>query len=83
MKLALIALGLLATSGVEAIEMYARFLKARHRVAAAAREKAEALKLRGDIEGHVVWSRVAELWNTAFQASLWEVSHRRRECALY
>jgi len=60
MKLALIALGLLATSGVEAIEMYARFLKARHGVAAAAREKAEALKLRGDIEGHVVWSRVAD-----------------------
>ena len=47
----------------EAIEMYARILVARHGAALAgwmARETAAKLQLKGDNEGHVVWSRVAD-----------------------
>jgi len=46
----------------EAVEMYARFLAARFGAAAsrAARETAAKLQSKGDSEGHVVWSRVAD-----------------------
>jgi len=61
----------------EAAVMYARFLAARHGTAAirVAREKAEALKLRGDIEGHAAWSRVVH----ALKRRVWESNNRELE----
>jgi hypothetical protein len=45
----------------EAVEMYARFLAARHGGSAGrlARKAAEKLQTEGDSEGHAIWSRVA------------------------
>jgi hypothetical protein len=47
----------------EAVEMYARFLAARHGGAAGqvARKTADKLRVNGDVEGYAVWSRVAEV----------------------
>jgi hypothetical protein len=46
----------------EAVEMYARFLIARHGTAAAryARKTAEKLRSQDDLQGHAMWSRVAD-----------------------
>jgi len=46
----------------EAVDMYARFFAARFGAVASrvARETAAKLHLKGDSEGHVVWSRVAD-----------------------
>ena len=46
----------------EAVEMYARFLASRHGGAAGriARKTADKLKVKGDIQGHAVWNRVAD-----------------------
>ena len=46
----------------EAVEMYARFLAARHGTAASklARKKASSLQLSGDLEGHRIWNDVAD-----------------------
>jgi len=46
----------------EAVEMYARFLVARHRRAAGqyARKTANKLQIKGDIAGHAIWNRVAD-----------------------
>jgi hypothetical protein len=46
----------------DAIQMYARFWRARHGAAGtkAVRQRAEQLKKSGDAEGHRVWSKVAE-----------------------
>lgn len=46
----------------EAVEMYARFLAARHRSSAGgyARGNAEKLLAKGDFEGYAVWNRVAD-----------------------
>jgi hypothetical protein len=46
----------------EAVEMYARFLAARHRGSAGryARGNAEKLLTKGDFEGYAVWNRVAD-----------------------
>jgi hypothetical protein len=46
----------------EAIEMYARFLAARHGGAASriARKIADKLQTKGDFEGHAVWNLVAD-----------------------
>ena len=47
----------------EAVEMYARFLTARHNRTAAelARKKAASLKEVGDIEGQKIWDEVADV----------------------
>jgi hypothetical protein len=46
----------------EAVLIYARFLKARHGVAASrfARKKASALQDEGDLEGYKIWNAVAD-----------------------
>ena len=46
----------------EAVEMYARFLSARHGKAAGkyARKTADRLLAKGDIPGHMIWNRVAD-----------------------
>ena len=46
----------------EAVEMYARFLAARHGVAAGrlARNTADSLQAKGDFEGYAIWARVAD-----------------------
>lgn len=46
----------------EAVELYARFLAARHGSAAErhARRTAERLQTEGDHAGHAIWSRVAD-----------------------
>jgi hypothetical protein len=46
----------------EAVEMYARFLIARHRRGAArhARTTADKLLSRGDSHGYAIWNRVAD-----------------------
>ena len=46
----------------EAVEMYARFLAARHKAGAGryARRHAEKLLAKGDVTGHAIWTRVAE-----------------------
>jgi hypothetical protein len=45
----------------DAIQVYARFCRAHFRQAAkrTAHRKAQALKERGDVEGHRVWNEVA------------------------
>ena len=47
----------------EAVEMFARHFEALHRSGAVmrAKEKAEFLKQTGDVEGHRVWNKVAEV----------------------
>ena len=47
----------------EAVDMYARFLTARHGKAAAryARKRADQLLANGDFAGHVIWNRVADV----------------------
>ena len=47
----------------EAVEMYARFLAARHGLAAGrlARKTADSLQAKGDFEGYAIWARVAEV----------------------
>ena len=47
----------------EAVELYARFLAARHGSAAErhARRTAERLQAEGDHAGHAIWSRVADV----------------------
>jgi hypothetical protein len=46
----------------EAVQLYARFLAARHGSAAErhARRTAERLQAEGDHAGHAIWSRVAD-----------------------
>ncbi|MGB6820186.1 MAG: hypothetical protein WBE29_25015 [Pseudolabrys sp.] len=46
----------------EAVEMYARFLAARHGLAAdrLARKTADSLQAKGDFEGYAIWARVAD-----------------------
>jgi len=46
----------------EAVEMYARYLAARHGKAAGryARKTAERLQAKGDFSGCAIWSRVAD-----------------------
>jgi len=46
----------------EAVLMYAQFLRTRHGAAASklARKKAQTLQDEGDVEGHKVWSAVAD-----------------------
>ena len=46
----------------EAVEMYARFLVARHGKAAGqhARKTADKLRAKGDLAGHAIWNRVAD-----------------------
>jgi hypothetical protein len=45
----------------DAVTMYARFCRARYGTAATkmVRKKAQALRLKGDLEGHRIWSDVA------------------------
>ena len=47
----------------EAVDMYARYLAARHGEAAAqyARETADKLLAKGDFAGHSIWGRVANV----------------------
>jgi hypothetical protein len=47
----------------EAVEMYARFLLARHgrRASELAREKASSLQKRGDVGGYKIWNEVADV----------------------
>lgn len=47
----------------EAVQIYARFLEARHGRAAAqyARKTAKKLQAKGDLEGYGIWSRVADV----------------------
>jgi hypothetical protein len=49
-------------SSDQAVEMFARYCRARFGKTASktVRAKAHALHKRGDIEGHTVWSKVAE-----------------------
>jgi hypothetical protein len=46
----------------EAVEMYARFLEARHGRTAGeyARKTAKKLHAKGDIAGYTIWNRVAD-----------------------
>ena len=46
----------------EAVEMFARYLVARHKAGASprARQKAESLKSQGDLRGHKIWNAVAD-----------------------
>ena len=46
----------------EAVDMFARFLKSRHRGAAGryAREHADKLLAKGDFRGYAIWNRVAD-----------------------
>jgi hypothetical protein len=46
----------------QAIQMYARFLVARHKHVAGkvACEKATSLLSKGDLDGHKIWSEVAD-----------------------
>jgi hypothetical protein len=46
----------------QAVEMFARYCRARFGPTASkkVRAKAQALHKRGDIEGHTVWSKVAD-----------------------
>ena len=46
----------------EAVEMYARFWATRYGTTASksARRMAVSLEMKGDLEGHKVWSEVAE-----------------------
>jgi hypothetical protein len=46
----------------EAVEMYARFLAARHKGAAGryARRNADKLLAHGDFQGYAIWNRVAD-----------------------
>ena len=46
----------------EAVEMYARFLAARHKAGAGryARRHAEKLLAKGDVSGYTIWTRVAD-----------------------
>jgi len=46
----------------EAVEMYARFLAARHKSSAGhyARANAEKLLAKGDFVGYAIWNRVAD-----------------------
>jgi len=45
----------------EAVKMYARFCEARYGTSASktVREKAQQLKLKGDLQGHQIWIDVA------------------------
>ena len=47
----------------EAVDMYARFLVARHGKAAGqyARKTANKLQAKGDFAGHAIWNRVADV----------------------
>ena len=47
----------------EAVDMFARYLAARHGAAAAryARKTADKLLSKGDFAGHAIWNRVAEV----------------------
>jgi hypothetical protein len=46
----------------EAVEMYARYFAARHKITAArlARKTAQSLKVKGDVSGHKIWNEVAD-----------------------
>ncbi len=46
----------------QAVEMFARYCRARFGPTASkkVRAKAHALRKRGDLEGHTVWSKVAD-----------------------
>ena len=50
-------------SSEEAVTMYARYCRARFGKAASkqVRKKANTLKMRGDIEGYDIWTKVAEV----------------------
>jgi hypothetical protein len=47
----------------EAVEMFARFLTARHNNAAGryARKTADKLLKKGDFQGYAIWNRVADV----------------------
>lgn len=66
----------------EAVEMYARFLAARHGGAAArlARKTAENFQTTGDSDGHTIWSHVA---NAVERRAKVETSRHCREDGLF
>lgn len=55
----------------EAVEMYARFLQARHKNVASklARKTANSLESRGDLDGHRIWNEVADVIDRRDQGS--------------
>mgnify|MGYP003694451019 CR=1 FL=1 len=65
--------------------MYARFLAARHGLAAGrlARKTADSLQAKGDFEGYAIWARVADATERgpAKSAPVWKASWPCRELA--